>query len=77
MEASSAPPPPQSRELDADSWWRRAVIYQIYVKSFADSNGDGVGDLAGAAQRLDYIQKLGVDAVWLCPFYASPNKDGG
>jgi glycosidase len=64
-------------ELDPDSWWRRAVIYQIYLKSFADANGDGFGDLRGAAQRLDYIQRLGVDAVWLCPFYTSPNNDGG
>jgi alpha-glucosidase len=66
-----------SHELQPDSWWRRAVIYQIYIKSFADSNGDGFGDLRGATERLDYICKLGVDAVWLCPFYVSPNKDGG
>ena len=63
--------------LDPDTWWRRAVIYQIYIKSFADANGDGYGDLRGAIERLDYIFQLGVDAVWLCPFYSSPCKDGG
>ncbi|MET9864460.1 glycoside hydrolase family 13 protein [Streptomyces smyrnaeus] len=58
-------------------WWRDAVIYQIYVRSFADSDGDGVGDLPGVRQRLPYLAELGVDAVWLTPFYASPQADGG
>ena len=58
-------------------WWRDAVFYEIYVRSFADSNGDGVGDLPGIAQRLEYIRDLGVDAIWLTPFYPSPGADHG
>jgi alpha-glucosidase len=58
-------------------WWRTAVIYQVYPRSFADSNGDGVGDLRGITQRLDALAHLGVDAVWLSPFYTSPQKDAG
>jgi alpha-glucosidase len=59
------------------TWWRDAAIYQIYPRSFQDTNGDGEGDLAGAIQHLPYLKKLGVDAIWLSPFYKSPNKDGG
>jgi alpha-glucosidase len=58
-------------------WWRDAVVYQVYVRSFADSDGDGVGDLPGVRSRLPYLADLGVDAVWLTPFYASPMADGG
>lgn len=58
-------------------WWRGAVIYQVYPRSFADSNGDGVGDLAGAAARLDHVAALGADAVWLSPFFKSPMRDFG
>lgn len=58
-------------------WWQRAVIYQIYPRSFYDSNGDGVGDLPGILQRLDYVAALGVDAVWISPFYPSPMADFG
>ncbi|UWZ37434.1 glycoside hydrolase family 13 protein [Dactylosporangium roseum] len=58
-------------------WWRSAVIYQVYPRSFADSNGDGVGDLPGITGRLSYLADLGVDAVWLSPFYRSPMVDGG
>jgi alpha-glucosidase len=58
-------------------WWRSAVIYQVYPRSFADSNGDGLGDLPGATQRLPVLRELGVDAVWLSPFYTSPQKDAG
>jgi len=61
---------------DAD-WWRRAVVYQIYPKSFADGNGDGIGDLPGAISRLDYLRALGVDAVWFSPIFHSPQCDGG
>ena len=61
----------------ADAWWRGAVIYQIYPRSFADSNGDGIGDLAGITQKLDYVASLGVDAIWLSPFFTSPMKDFG
>ncbi|MEV4639631.1 glycoside hydrolase family 13 protein [Actinoplanes sp. NPDC049548] len=59
------------------SWWRDAVIYQIYPRSFADSNGDGIGDLPGIRSRLPYLKDLGIDAVWLSPFYASPQADAG
>src|SRR5689334_3469741 len=58
-------------------WWQRAAIYQIYPRSFADSNGDGVGDLRGIVPRLDYLSELGVGAVWLSPFYPSPMADFG
>jgi len=58
-------------------WWRGAVIYQIYPRSFQDSNGDGIGDLKGILQRMDYIADLGVDAIWLSPFFTSPMKDFG
>ncbi|MEU7943461.1 glycoside hydrolase family 13 protein [Micromonospora taraxaci] len=60
-----------------DDWWRSAVVYQVYVRSFADSNGDGIGDLQGIRQRLPYLHDLGVDALWLTPFYTSPMIDGG
>lgn len=60
-----------------DQWWRDAVIYQIYPKSFQDSNGDGIGDLVGICQRLPYLKQLGVDAIWLSPIYQSPQIDNG
>ena len=55
------------RKLDAN-WWRQACVYQIYPRSFADSNGDGIGDLAGVTSRIGYLAELGVDAIWLSPF---------
>ncbi|GAB2472157.1 glycoside hydrolase family 13 protein [Promicromonospora xylanilytica] len=58
-------------------WWRSAVIYQVYPRSFADGDGDGIGDLPGVTAKLDHLQQLGVDAVWLSPFYRSPQKDAG
>jgi alpha-glucosidase len=58
-------------------WWRDAVIYQIYPRSFADANADGIGDLPGITERLPYLVELGVDAIWLSPFYPSPMADGG
>lgn len=58
-------------------WFRNASVYQIYPRSFRDSDGDGLGDLRGIIQKLDYLKELGVDAVWLCPVYASPNDDNG
>lgn len=67
------PTPPTSD----DDWWRSAAIYQVYLRSFADANGDGIGDLAGLRQRLPYLHDLGVDALWLTPFYPSPMIDGG
>lgn len=71
---SSSPMKPFTREKD---WWRGAVIYQIYPRSFQDSNGDGIGDLLGIVQRLPYIASLGVDAIWISPFFTSPMKDFG
>ncbi len=58
-------------------WWKEAVVYQIYPRSFKDSNGDGVGDLKGIISKLDYVKSLGIDAVWLNPIYSSPNDDNG
>ena len=67
-----------SLHVDADApWWVDAVIYQVYPRSFADSNGDGEGDLSGIIDRLPYLADLGVDAIWLSPFYPSPMNDGG
>jgi oligo-1,6-glucosidase len=62
---------------DEDVWWRRAVVYQIYPRSFADGNGDGVGDLRGVLEHLDHLSALGVDVVWISPIYPSPQEDNG
>src|SRR5690606_5120135 len=65
-------------ELERDPrWYKKAVIYQTHVRAFYDSNGDGIGDFRGLAEKLDYIQDLGVTAIWLLPFYPSPLRDGG
>jgi len=58
-------------------WWQRGIVYQVYPRSFMDSDGDGIGDLAGVRSRLDYLCELGVDALWLSPIYPSPMKDFG
>ncbi len=63
--------------LRGADWWRSAVFYQVYPKSFADGNGDGIGDLIGVRNRLGYLKMLGIDAIWLSPFYRSPMADGG
>ena len=68
---------PDVSSHESVGWWRSAVIYQIYPRSFADGNGDGVGDLAGVRARLPYLAQLGVDAVWFSPWYASPQADAG
>ena len=60
-----------------NKWWKNAVIYQIYPRSFQDSNGDGIGDLKGIIKRLDYLSDLGIDAIWLSPVYKSPQDDNG
>ncbi len=72
----SDPIPKQALNTDRP-WWRGATIYQVYPRSFADSNGDGIGDLPGITGKLDYVASLGVDAVWLSPFFSSPMKDFG
>src|SRR5690349_21695755 len=58
-------------------WWKEAVVYQVYPRSFKDSNGDGIGDLKGITSKLDYIKGLGVDVIWLSPHFDSPNADNG
>lgn len=63
--------------MKKSDWWKHAVVYQIYPKSFQDSNGDGIGDLKGIISRLDYLKRLGVNVLWLCPVYQSPMDDGG
>ena len=60
-----------------DAWWKEAVVYQVYPRSFMDANGDGIGDLQGVTSRLDYLQELGIDVIWLSPVYQSPNVDNG
>lgn len=67
----------QKENMANQEWWKKAVIYQIYPRSFSDSNGDGVGDLRGIIAKLDYLEELGIDAVWLSPVYQSPQDDNG
>ena len=59
------------------TWWKEAVVYQIYPRSFCDSNGDGIGDLNGITSKMDYLKELGIDVIWLSPVYESPNDDNG
>ncbi len=84
MSSSQTLPAPQLSETKPalingyePKWWKEAVVYQIYPRSFQDSNGDGIGDLPGITSRLDYLQKLGVNVLWLSPHYDSPNADNG
>src|SRR5512137_2718218 len=63
--------------MEKNLWWRDGIIYQIYPRSFADSNGDGLGDLPGITAKLDYLADLGIDAIWLSPFYPTPDADFG
>lgn len=58
-------------------WWKESIVYQIYPRSFKDSNGDGIGDLNGITEKMEYLEKLGVNVVWLSPVYQSPNDDNG
>jgi alpha-glucosidase len=74
---ATAPQTPEADGRASNRWWRDAVVYQVYVRSFADANGDGIGDLAGVRQRLPYLRDLGVDALWFNPWYPSPLADAG
>lgn len=73
--ASSAPA--QKEENNQQDWWKHAVFYQIYPRSFKDSNNDGVGDLQGIISKLEHIRNAGITAAWLSPIYASPQVDAG
>ena len=79
MDATTAAPAParSATHTSAAPWWRDAVVYQVYLRSFADSSGDGNGDLAGLATKVAYLSALGVDAVWITPHHPSPQADGG
>src|SRR5450432_2352159 len=70
-------PAPGQPAAAGGEWWRQAVVYQVYPRSFADSDGDGIGDLPGLISKLDYLSALGVDAIWVSPFYRSPQDDNG
>jgi maltose alpha-D-glucosyltransferase/alpha-amylase len=70
-ESRAVPDPAQSL------WYKDAVIYQLHVRTFCDSNNDGIGDFSGLMQKLDYLQDLGIDALWLMPFFPSPLRDDG
>ena len=64
-------------DMNNKKWWQNSVVYQIYPRSFQDSNGDGIGDIQGIIKRLDYLQELGIDAIWLSPVCRSPQDDNG
>jgi oligo-1,6-glucosidase len=76
-EMSTRSEPTTASANSTDVWWKHAVVYQIYPRSFADSNGDGIGDLPGIIAKLDYLSALGVDVLWLSPIYPSPQNDNG
>ena len=75
--ASAKSQPAPAATSSSDPWWKHAVIYEIYPRSFQDSNNDGIGDLNGITQRLDYLKDLGIDAIWISPMYPSPQVDFG
>ena len=67
----------QLRIRPEEPWWKEEVVYQIYPRSFKDSNGDGIGDIRGILEKLDYLKALGITMLWLCPIYQSPMDDNG
>ena len=75
--ADTADRPAAARVREPNAWWRDAVIYELYIRSFADGNGDGIGDIPGVRSRLPYLASLGIDAIWFTPWYRSPLADGG
>ncbi len=75
--ATDLAPTAEGGQATPSPWWRQGVVYQVYIRSFADGNGDGTGDIGGLRSRLPYLQQLGVDAIWVNPWYASPLADGG
>src|ERR1700712_2075329 len=77
MSTTSTPASATENAADNPDWWRQAVVYQIYPRSFADADGDGLGDIKGIISRVDYLAGLGIDAVWMSPFYPSALADGG
>ena len=77
VQATSPARPSQAAAAVDPQWYKNAVIYQMHVRSFSDSNGDGIGDFPGAISKLDYLDELGVTAIWLLPFYPSPLRDDG
>src|SRR6185437_9644925 len=68
---------PAQSNASQSPWWKHAVIYEIYPRSFQDTNGDGIGDINGITSRLDYLKQLGIDAIWITPMYPSPQVDFG
>src|SRR5256885_11284538 len=74
---AGAQKPSRSGDSEGHAWWQHAVFYEIYPRSFADSNNDGVGDLKGITSKLDYLKDLGVDAIWISPCFPSPQVDFG
>jgi alpha-glucosidase len=75
--AANSPTPADTTAAADSDWWRHAVIYQIYIRSFADGDGDGMGDIAGIRSKIGYLRDLGIDAVWINPWYPSPQADAG
>lgn len=76
--AESAPAPVSIQQSsDYPLWWKEAIFYQIYPRSFKDTNGDGIGDIQGIIEKLDYLKGLGINAIWMTPHYDSPNTDSG
>jgi len=77
LSSVESPSTKQTEQSPNETWWKEAVFYQIYPRSFMDANGDGIGDLKGIIMKLDYLKTLGIDAIWLSPIYDSPNDDNG